>query len=480
VFAETGVTEPEPFSVIATFVALPPNVLLLTVTGVTPHVLPFKLLNKTVGPLRHPHETEKEPPMEVQPAEFLTVIVWFPFDTPEKTVAVWYTPSSSRYWRPEPKGLVTVTVALPDPREQSTVCEGMAGDPGAELTTTLPEAADLQPVELVTVKVYVPGGRPETVVLVPDPVVTTSPGVLIKFQVPDEGNPLNITLPVGTAHVGCVTVPVAGAAGMAFTVKLYVVTAAVHGDPTGLLVVTVIITVLPASPDAGVYVKENGDVPADVGLTEPAPFSVIVTFVALPPKVFPFTDTEVVPHVLPLVELRVTTGGFMHGQDTEKPAPVEVHKDAVFLTVIVWFPLTTFAKTVLVWYVPASNLYSRPVPTGLVTVTVALPGPNEQLIVCKGVAGVDGCVFITTLEDGNDVHPEAVTVKVYVPAGIPEIVILVPDPGVTTPPGLLVIVQDPFEGKPLSTTLPVATAHVGCVLVPTVGAGGGVHWNAIR
>jgi hypothetical protein len=47
-------------------------------------------------------------------------------------------------------------------------------------------------------------------------------------------------------------------------------------------------------------------------------------------------------------------------------------------------------------------------------------------------------------------------------------VVLVPDPDID--PGL--IVQLP-EGRPLNSTLPVATAHVGCVIVPTIGAEGG-------
>ena len=38
------------------------------------------------------------------------------------------------------------------------------------------------------------------------------------------------------------------------------------------------------------------------------------------------------------------------------------------------------------------------------------------------------------------------------------------------PPGL--IVQVPAAGKPFNTTLPVAKPHVGCVIVPTVGAVG--------
>jgi hypothetical protein len=54
-----------------------------------------------------------------------------------------------------------------------------------------------------------------------------------------------------------------------------------------------------------------------------------------------------------------------------------------------------------------------------------------------------------------------------VPVANPEIVWLEPDPDIE--PGL--IVQFP-DGKPFNITLPVATEHVGCVIVPTVGAGG--------
>lgn len=65
------------------------------------------------------------------------------------------------------------------------------------------------------------------------------------------------------------------------------------------------------------------------------------------------------------------------------------------------------------WYAPASSLYSRPVPTGLVTVTIALPAPCEQSIEVTGLAGDGGCAFIVTLFDGAEVHPEIlVTVKV--------------------------------------------------------------------
>lgn len=110
-------------------------------------------------------------------------------------------------------------------------------------------------------------------------------------------------------------VPTTGAEGFAFTVSVYMAVAAAHGKPNGLLVVIVMITVLPASPAEGVYVNANGRVVEDAGLTEPEPFSVIVTLVALPPKVFPLTVTGVVPQVLPLMLLNVIVGGLTHWHD---------------------------------------------------------------------------------------------------------------------------------------------------------------------
>ena len=40
------------------------------------------------------------------------------------------------------------------------------------------------------------------------------PGKRVNVQVPDEGNPFNITLPVGTEHVGWVITPGTGAGGV--------------------------------------------------------------------------------------------------------------------------------------------------------------------------------------------------------------------------------------------------------------------------
>jgi hypothetical protein len=65
-----------------------------------------------------------------------------------------------------------------------------------------------------------------------------------------------------------------------------------------------------------------------------------------------------------------------------------------------------------------------------------------------------------------------VTVKEYVFAARPEIVVLVPVPEVETPPGVLDNVHVPEDGKPLNKTLPVAVVQFGWVIVLTTGAVG--------
>jgi hypothetical protein len=52
----------------------------------------------------------------------------------------------------------------------------------------------------------------------------------------------------------------------------------------------------------------------------------------------------------------------------------------------------------------------------------------------------------------------------------------VPVPVVVVPPGVRINVQLPDAGKPFNTTLPVATAQVGWVMVPTVGDVGDDGW----
>jgi hypothetical protein len=95
------------------------------------------------------------------------------------------------------------------------------------------------------------------------------------------------------------------------------------------------------------------------------------------------------------------------------------------------------------------------------------------MVPITGGAGVGGCALIIALPDAEEVHPTAfVTVKVNVPAGIPDTVVLVPVAELEIPPGVLVRVQVPVAGNPFRTALPVATAHVGWVIVPIVGAAG--------
>ena len=65
------------------------------------------------------------------------------------------------------------------------------------------------------------------------------------------------------------------------------------------------------------------------------------------------------------------------------------------------------------------------------------------------------------------------------PAASNDSVVLLPVPVVITPPGVRVNVQVPDNGKLLNTTLPVATAHVGWVMIPMVGAVGLVGWALI-
>ena len=99
---------------------------------------------------------------------------------------------------------------------------GALGVDGAELITTSPLANDTQPASFVTVNVWVPETNPDTVVVAPVPVLVTEPGLRVNVHVPLDGKPLNSTLPVANAQVGCVSVPTvgwAGAEGTAFTVN---------------------------------------------------------------------------------------------------------------------------------------------------------------------------------------------------------------------------------------------------------------------
>lgn len=165
----------------------------------------------------------------------------------------------------------------------------------------------------------------------------------------------------------------------------------------------------------------------------------------------------------------------------------EIHPEA-FLTTYVYVPAES---PVIVLPVPAPVRVTPPgflvrvhVPVDgnplRTTVPVALLQSGWVIVPTTGVEGIGGCGFITTPDDVEEIHPaEFFTVKVYVPAGSPEIVLLVPVPVTDDPPGDRVRVQVPVEGRPFRTTLPVATLHVGWIIDPITGAVGVEGWTLI-
>lgn len=129
--------------------------------------------------------------------------------------------------------------------------------------------------------------------------------------------------------------------------------------------------------------------------------------------------------------------------------------------------------------VPPGETVRVQVSTAGNPLSITLPVASTQvgwvIVPTTGAVGVEGWVFMTIFDDGDEVRLFAsVTVYVYVPAARPEIVVDVPVPVVVDPPGDLVSVHMPVAGSPFSTTLPVARAHVGWVIEPIAGGVGGV------
>jgi len=75
------------------------------------------------------------------------------------------------------------------------------------------DSSEVQPLEFVTVKLYVSGVRPVMVTVEPVPVLF--PGFIVQFPA---GRPVSTTLPVATVHVGWVISPTPGAGGSGLTV----------------------------------------------------------------------------------------------------------------------------------------------------------------------------------------------------------------------------------------------------------------------
>ena len=71
--------------------------------------------------------------------------------------------------------------------------------PVKELISKLAEEREVQPWALVTVKLYVPGLRPDIVFVDPLPKAVILPGLRVNVQFPFPGNPFNTTVPVNTS-----------------------------------------------------------------------------------------------------------------------------------------------------------------------------------------------------------------------------------------------------------------------------------------
>ena len=116
---------------------------------------------------------------------------------------------------------------------------GASGVAGCVLIVALVEATEVQPTELVTLKVYAFAVNPLKVAVVVDPVIVAPP-VAVTVQLPD-GSPLRATLPVAVAQVGCVIVPTIGASGVAGWVLMVALVEATEVQPTELVTVNVYV-----------------------------------------------------------------------------------------------------------------------------------------------------------------------------------------------------------------------------------------------
>lgn len=150
--------------------------------------------------------------------------------------------------------------------------------------------------------------------------------------------------------------------------------------------------------------KENGLEFIVAVVTEPFPFSVIVTDVAFPPKVLLFTVKGLTPQALPVRLPSVNEGPLTHPHDTVNALPVVIQPPE-FLTVIECEPLLTSVKVLEDWNTPLSSLYSRPKLMGLVTVTSADPKPKAQFILCSGMAGAPGALLMVASLEVPEVQP---------------------------------------------------------------------------
>ena len=92
----------------------------------------------------------------------------------------------------------------------------------------------------------------------------------------------------------------------------------------------------------------KGDFIAEVGLTEPAPFSVIVTFVALPPKTLPLKIKGVTLQLLPEVPAKVTVGGLTHCASAFSEIPQKRHTK--YKALVILFLISSIKDSPFLWH----------------------------------------------------------------------------------------------------------------------------------
>ena len=336
---------------------------------------------------------------------------------------------------------------------------------GCALMVALNDAKEVH-VPSFTVKVYVFAARPLNTPVVPVPVIVADPGDAVTVQAP-AGNPLNATLPVGTAQVGCVMVPMMGAVGVAGCALITALIDAGEVHPAAF--VTVKVYVFAARP------LKTPVVPVPVIVADPGDAVTVQAPAGKPLNTtLPVANAQVGCVIVPMMGAVGVTGCALMVALNDA---TEVHPVPLFTVKVYVFaarPLNTPVVPVPVMVADPGDAVTVQAPAGK-PLRAILPVDTVQvgcvMVPMMGAVGVTGCALMVALNDAKEVHVPSFTVKVYVFAARPLNTPVVPVPVIVADPGNAVTVQVP-AGNPLNATLPVAVAQVGCVIVPMMGAVG--------
>ena len=280
---------------------------------------------------------------------------------------------------------------------------GAVGVTGCALMVALNDAKEVH-VPSFTVKVYVFAARPLNTPVVPVPVMVADPGEAVTVQAP-AGNPLNATLPVDNAQVGCVMVPMMGAAGVAgcalmvalndakevhvpsFTVKVYVFAARPLKTPV------VPVPVIVADPGDAVTVQAPAGNPLNATL--------------------PVDNAQVGCVMVPMMGAVGVTGCALMVALNDA---TEVHVPSFTVKVYVFAarPLNTPVVPVPVMVADPGDAVTVQAPAGN-PLRATLPVDTVQvgcvMVPMMGAVGVTGCALMVALNDAKEVHVPSFTVK---------------------------------------------------------------------